>query len=52
MPISHILFADDLLLFGRVDESTIFSVRETLKIFCAMSGQKINELKSKLNLFP
>lgn len=52
VPISHLLFANDLLLFGRVDENTAFSVRETLKIFCHVSGQKINELKSKLIFSP
>ena len=52
VPISHLLFADDLLLFGRVDENTAFSVRDTLLKFCAVSGQKINELKSKLTFSP
>ena len=32
--ISHLFFADDLLLFGRADENTAFSVRETLKNLC------------------
>ena len=48
VPVSHLLFADDLLLFGRVDESTAFAVRRVLEEFCAASGQKINESKSKL----
>ena len=38
VPISHLLFADDLLLFGRVDESTAFAVRRVLEEFCAASG--------------
>lgn len=50
--ISHLLFADDLLLFGRVDENTAFAVRNTLNHFCEVSGQKINELKSKLIFSP
>lgn len=45
---SHLMFADDLLLFGRVEESTAFTVREVLKHFCEASGQKINEEKSRL----
>lgn len=52
VPISHLLFADDLLLFGRVDEFTTFSVRDTLNNFCVISGQKINDLKSKLIFSP
>ncbi|XP_056688748.1 uncharacterized protein [Spinacia oleracea] len=48
VPISHILFADDLMLLGRVDEKTTFSVRDTLDEFCYISGQKINTDKSRL----
>ena len=48
VPVSHLLFADDLLLFGRVDEQTAFIVRRVLENFCQASGQKINEAKSKL----
>lgn len=52
VPISHLLFADDLLLFGRVDENTAFAVRIVLESFCQDSGQKINEAKSKLIFSP
>ena len=52
VPISHLLFADDLLLFGRVDEATAFTVRQVLEDFCLASGQKINEAKSKLVFSP
>ena len=52
IPISHLLFADDLLLFGRVDENTAFAVRDTLATFCNDSGQKINEQKSGLLFSP
>ena len=48
VPVSHLMFADDLILFGRVDETTAFSVRRTFERFCEFSGQKINESKSKL----
>ena len=48
VPVSHLLFADDLLLFGRVDEDTAFAVRTVLERFCEESGEKINETKSKL----
>lgn len=52
VPISHLLFADDLLLFGRVDENTAFGVHKTLENFCKVSGQKVNELNSKLIFSP
>lgn len=52
VPVSHLLFADDLLLFGRVDETTAFKVREVLESFCKVSGQKINEDKSRLIFSP
>lgn len=51
VPISHLLFADDLLL-GGVDEETAFAVRQTLAKLCQASGQKVNELKSKLIFSP
>lgn len=52
VPVSHLLFADDLLLFGRVDESTTFSIRDTLATLCDESGKKINEQKSRLFFSP
>lgn len=48
----HLMFADDLLIFGRVDESTTFAVRQILRDFCKISGQKINEGKSRLIFSP
>ena len=51
-PISHLLFSDDLLLFGQVDEDTVFAVRRVLKRLCHDSGKKINEAKSKLIFSP
>lgn len=50
--ISHLLYADDLLLFGRVDEYTMFTLMDILKRFCQVSGQKINEDKSRLIFSP
>lgn len=44
--VSHLLFADDLILFG---EATIEQARVTkdcLDKFCRMSGQKVNDAKS------
>lgn len=50
--ISHLLFADDLVLFGRVDEVTAFAMRDILAKFGEMSGQKVNEDKSRLIFSP
>ena len=52
VPVSHLLFADDLVLFGRVDEQTAFQVREVLENFSTESGQKINDTKSRLIFSP
>lgn len=52
VPISHLMFADDLLIFGRVDEVTTFTVRKVLRDFCSISGQRINESKSRLIFSP
>ncbi|XP_074314591.1 uncharacterized protein LOC141649815 [Silene latifolia] len=45
---SHLLFADDILLFGRASEKNLCAVQDTLHTFCSSSGQKINFSKSKL----
>ena len=50
--VSHLMFADDLLLFGGVEEKTAFAVRDILKGFSDMSGQKVNEDKSRLTFSP
>lgn len=52
VPIFHLIFADDLLIFGRVDESTSFKLREILQTFCKLSAQKINEEQSRLAFSP
>ena len=50
--VSHLLFADDLVLFGRVDEGTTFAMRDILVKFGKVSGQKVNEDKSRLIFSP
>lgn len=50
VPISHLLFVDDLLIFGRVDETIAFKLRGILESFSKISRQKINEGKSRLTL--
>lgn len=42
------MFAYDLILIMRVYESTVFAVRDVLEKLFEVSGQKINESKSKL----
>jgi hypothetical protein len=46
--ISHLLFADDLLLFGQATISTMNSVMSTLNKFCHMSGQQVNHSKTSI----
>lgn len=50
--VSHLLFADELLLFGRVDEDTAYAVHHTLDKFYHELWKKVNELKSKLIFSP
>lgn len=47
-PLSHLFFADDLILFGETNFNTCNSMMEVLKDFREMSGQSINFSKSKL----
>lgn len=43
--VSHLFFADDLLLFYKVERLETSYVHEILMIFCGFSGQKINRKK-------
>lgn len=47
-PISHLFFADDLILFGEARNSQAYVMKNILKAFCSISGQKVNVAKSKL----
>ena len=49
---SHLFFADDLVLFAKVDLRNCTSVRETLDTFCELSGQKVSLNKSKVYFSP
>lgn len=44
--ISHLFFADDLLLFSEASEDQIACIKEGLERFCKTSGQKVNFNKS------
>ena len=41
-------FADDLVLFAKVDHVNCSIIRDVLDGFCAQSGQSINESKSRV----
>jgi len=45
-PVSHLLYADDTLIFINGQRSSLESCRDFLEEYCLSSGQKINEEKS------
>ena len=46
--VSHLLFADDTILFCDANEEQIVHVRMLLLCFEAVTGLKVNALKSKM----
>lgn len=46
--LSHLFFADDLVLFGEASVENAAVLQETLNTFCRYSGYKINASKSSL----
>lgn len=46
--LSHICFADDLILFAEASVKQIRIIRRVLETFCATSGQKVSLEKSKI----
>ena len=48
-PISHLFFADDILLFIRATEEEVDNVLEVLSTYEAASGQKLNMEKSEMS---
>jgi hypothetical protein len=46
--ISHLMFADDLLLFGEATETQMKCVLDNLNLFCHMSGQDISQEKTSV----
>ncbi|XP_029143947.1 uncharacterized protein [Arachis hypogaea] len=45
--VSHLMFADNLLLFCKAKKSQVQNVVHTLELFCKASGMKVNIEKSK-----
>lgn len=52
MEITHLMFADDLILYGEASLSTLEAVSSTLSEFFRNSGQKMNKDKSKIYFSP
>ena len=50
--ISHLLFADDILLFGKVDTTACEAILDVLGKFCVEFGQKISLEKSCIYFSP
>lgn len=46
--ISHLFYADDLVIFAKDDVEACRNIMITLNLFCDMSGQRINYKKSSL----
>lgn len=47
-PLSHLFFADDLILFAKASVGQLRVVMNCLDTFCKASGQKVNHSKSKI----
>ena len=50
--ISHLFFADDLVLFAKANHGNCSTIRDVLDSFCARSGQSISESKSRVYFSP
>lgn len=50
--LSHLFFADDLILFAQANHTNCATVMAVLSEFCEVSSQKVNLLKSKLFVSP
>ncbi|GLT55618.1 hypothetical protein SLA2020_287230 [Shorea laevis] len=49
---SHILFADDILLFSKATNLSTNAIKNTLELFCSTSSLSINLQKSKILFSP
>ena len=49
LPVSHLLFADDSLLFFKADRVSAEEVKDILQVYCEASGQQVNMDKSSIH---
>jgi hypothetical protein len=48
-PISHLLFANNILIFGKATSTEAGTIKSCLDSYCAWSGQKVNMAKSSIH---
>ena len=48
-PVSHLLFADDSLLFFKADRVSAEEMKDILQVYCEASGQQVNMDKSSIH---
>lgn len=48
VPLSHLFFADDLIIFGEASISQAKVVKKILKTFCDASGHKVSQATTKI----
>lgn len=46
--LTHLFFADDMILFGEASENQLKVMMDCLNVFCRYSGQKVNYTKSSI----
>ncbi|CAL1402102.1 unnamed protein product [Linum trigynum] len=51
-PLTHLFFADDLLLFAEAETRQIRIIKQCLEDFCSSSGQRVNYAKSLMYVSP
>ena len=49
---SHLMFADDIVLFAKADHMNCLTIREVLDDFCSKTGQTISAAKSRVYFSP
>ena len=50
--VSHLMFANDLVLFSKVDNVNCCAIRDVLDEFCKISGQTVSEAKTRVFFSP